>query len=223
VGVNGLIWQLRQGIAKHGPWKSFLIVMERLWRAAARRWRRREELRFDRDRGIDTTGIGELPADSERVRYQATMPETFLRLIRSLGIDTQLFRFIDLGCGKGRTLVLAQELGFRRITGVELDEGLTELARRNLGTAEIHHLDAGMYEFPPEPTVLYFYNPFMEDTMRKVMANLKRSLTTHPVYVVYYNPVLANLLDEQPFLERIHSERNAVIYHAPAPGSFEAR
>ena len=39
---------------------------------------------------------------------------------------------MDLGCGKGRVLMLAVEYGFARVTGVDYSASLCEIARRNL-------------------------------------------------------------------------------------------
>lgn len=214
--------QLRRGVAKHGPRQALLIVSKRLGSGIRRRWRRRYELIFDRARGIDTTGLGAIPEGGDAVRYQATMPKRFLRLMRALEIEPSLFTFVDLGCGKGRTLILAAELGFRRVIGVEFESHLAEAAKRNAeaigAAAEIYDLDASLYAFPSEPLIVYLYNPFLDTTMQRVLANLRASLETspRPVYVVYYNPVLAELLDHQPFLVRVRSERDAAIYRVRA-------
>jgi hypothetical protein len=48
--------------------------------------------------------------------------------------DPSQFAFVDLGCGKCRTLILAAEHGFRPVIGVELDLPLTGIARSSAET-----------------------------------------------------------------------------------------
>ena len=42
------------------------------------------------------------------------------------------FTFVDLGSGKGRTLLMASDYPFRRIIGVELLPSLHQIAQENL-------------------------------------------------------------------------------------------
>src|SRR5271167_1667373 len=39
--------------------------------------------------------------------------------------------FVDLGSGKGKTLLIAGRLPYRRVVGVEIDKELSQCARRN--------------------------------------------------------------------------------------------
>src|SRR5579872_1324030 len=80
---------------------------------------------FDRSRKVDTGG--QIPAFILRhdgVRYQAVEPNSFMNAVGSLDIDVAEFRFVDIGCGKGRALILARDLGFKSIIGVEISQSL---------------------------------------------------------------------------------------------------
>lgn len=66
------------------------------------------------------------------VSYEGTSPLGFLRLLRRLPIDPARFTFIDLGCGKGRTLILAARSQFRRAVGVEISPDVLAVAQRNV-------------------------------------------------------------------------------------------
>jgi SAM-dependent methyltransferase len=55
-------------------------------------------------------------------RWQASSPA------HTLGEYT----FIDFGCGKGRAALLASELGFREVVGVELNTKLADIAQTNV-------------------------------------------------------------------------------------------
>jgi SAM-dependent methyltransferase len=125
------------------------------------------------------------------------------------------FTFIDLGSGKGRTLLMASDYPFRRILGVELLPSLHEISRQNLRQykneaqkcfgLEAICADAGEFSFPDEPLVLYLFNPLPESGMRRVVLNLEQSLGRHPrpVYVLYHNPLLEHVLAESARLRKL--------------------
>jgi SAM-dependent methyltransferase len=150
------------------------------------------------------------------VAYSPTPGRQFSRILRSLPLrDVSPFTFIDLGCGKGRTLLIAAEHGYRHVVGVELDPDLTQVARRNIGaytaakpqwtgTIEVIEADAARYEFPDTPTVLFLFNPFGADTLREVISRIEQSLTENPrpLLVVYYNPVHQSLMDASRLLRK---------------------
>src|SRR5260370_9926823 len=90
----------------------------------------------------------------------------------SLPIEFDKFTFVDLGSGKGRTLLMAAEYPFRRIVGVELIAELHRAARQNIREyrsptqrcVQIDSVvvDAREFELPEEPLVLYLFNPLPE-------------------------------------------------------------
>ena len=114
---------------------------------------------FDRRHGTDTSGelaIWQTMASSPNacfgIRYQTSGEDVLLQVVISLGIDTRNFTFIDLGCGKGRTLLVAAKLGFRRVIGVEIGSELADIARTNLArlnvtNALVIHVDGDDYAF----------------------------------------------------------------------------
>ena len=50
----------------------------------------------------------------------------------SLAIDASRFTFVDLGCGKGKPLMVAASYGFRRLVGVDISAECIAIARRNI-------------------------------------------------------------------------------------------
>jgi SAM-dependent methyltransferase len=156
--------------------------------------------------------------------YQPTEPAAFREMLDAVqqapgpGQTTLNFRdftFVDLGSGKGRTLLMASDYPFRRILGVELLPSLHEIAQENLRkyksesqkcfTFEAICADATTFSFPEEPLVIFLFNPFPESGMRQVFANLQQSLRAHPrsVYVLYHNPLLEHVLSENVGLRKI--------------------
>jgi SAM-dependent methyltransferase len=156
--------------------------------------------------------------------YQPTEPAAFHEMLNRLQqepvsdqttLNFRDFTFVDLGSGKGRTLLMASDYPFRRIVGVELLSSLHKIAQENLRqyksasqkcfALESVCADATLFAFPDEPLVLFLFNPFPESGMRQVFANLERSLRAHPrpVFVIYHNPLLEHVLSERPLLRKI--------------------
>jgi hypothetical protein len=80
------------------------------------------------------------------------------------------------------------------------------------------------FPFPLEPTVLFLFNPFSEAGLRRMIEGLERSVREHPraVYVVYHNPVLGRVLDENVGLKKITGTHQFAIYQATVWNSHES-
>ena len=171
--------------------------------------------------------------------YQPTEPVAFHEMLDALqqtlnsgetGLDLRDFTFIDLGSGKGRTLLIASEYPFRRIVGVELLPSLHEIAKENLGkykseTQKCFALeavcgDATEFPFPDEPLVIFLFNPFGESGMRRVMTSLERSVRARPraVYVLYHNPLLEHTLNESGVLRKIAGTHQYSVFGSVSSG-----
>jgi predicted RNA methylase len=134
------------------------------------------------------------------------------------------FTFIDLGSGKGRTLLMASEYPFRRILGVELLPSLHQIAQENLHqyksesqkcfVLESICADATAFPLPADPLVIFLFNPFPESGMRQVVAKLDQSLREHPrpVYMLYHNPLLEHTLSESKKLRKIAGEQQYSLF-----------
>jgi hypothetical protein len=160
--------------------------------------------------------------------YQPTEPALFREMLDALSrqshFDFHDFVFIDLGSGKGRTLLMASDYPFRRIVGVELLRSLHQAAQENLSKYQSEAQkcfalesicgDATEFSFPAEPTVLYLFNPFPESGLRRVIANLEESLRQNPraVYVLYHNPLLEHVLRESAGLRKLHATHQYALY-----------
>jgi SAM-dependent methyltransferase len=162
--------------------------------------------------------------------YQPTEAGLFHEMLDALcerrHADFHDFVFVDLGSGKGRTLLMASDYPFRRIVGVELLPALHQAAQENLSryrsesqkcfALESICADATEFAFPEEPTILYLFNPFPEAGLRRVMANLERSLREHPraVYVLYHNPLLEQVLSESQALKKVGGTHQYAVYES---------
>jgi predicted RNA methylase len=179
---------------------------------------------FDKRHGTDTSGIVHLwncaidsPNARTGVRYSATGDAALKAAVASLPIDPRDYTFLDLGSGKGRCLIVAHMLGFRRVIGVEFARDLVEVSRRNLVNlgidAEVVHQDVEDYRLPDVNLVVYMFNPFGERVMASVLERIEA--LTGCVYVVYYNPILARMVDGRTFLRRLTAPDGFALWNKP--------
>ena len=201
----------------------------------ARRRSRYGDIDFDFEHGVDTTWA--TVSLRTRIRewfsggqYQPSDPELFRRILAALPIAVEGFTFIDLGSGKGRSLLMAASFPFRRIVGIELLDELNAAALQNIAryrsddqlcfAIESHSGDARRFDFPPEPIVLYLFNPFPEHVLREVLENLRSSWRVAPraVYVIYHHLIHQAVLAEQTWLQPIHRTHQYAVYKAVAEG-----
>jgi SAM-dependent methyltransferase len=191
----------------------------------------RETSDFDVKYGTDTGGLVQLwnftirsPNARFASAYQAIDEQALVDAISVLPDDPRTLTFIDLGCGKGRALLVAANLGFKQVIGVEFAHELAETAKKNLDilgitNAVVQQADAVDYHFPSGGIVVYLNNPFYQEVMQKVIANLKRSLPKK-LYVIYCTPRCAALFDSCGFLTRLIPPKrisNIQIWSATTP------
>jgi SAM-dependent methyltransferase len=172
---------------------------------------------FDKRYGLDTCGLVPLerlsvtgPNKSRGGMYQGTEVLSLRKLfgsIRRAFVPGDVF--VDLGCGKGRTLCVAMEYGFRKVKGVEFARELCKIARENVRKykaagkiavpCEVIETDAAAYKVAPEDTVFYLFNPFDETVFREIMTKIEVSSKQHPrrILLLYNNPVHGNYFDQE--------------------------
>jgi hypothetical protein len=180
---------------------------------------------FDAAHGTDTSGliVAEELMDSRRsihnTGFYATAPSLFAQVAERLNIDHNRFTFIDLGAGKGRVMLLASQLPFKRVLGVEFIPELAAIANRNVELyqtparqcADVSCLleDVRDFVFPAEPLVIFLWHPFVGPVFEKVMENLGASLQSNPreVYVVYLKPEFEEMVVRIPAMKKLWSEK----------------
>ncbi|MFB3916983.1 MAG: hypothetical protein ACE14M_09645 [Terriglobales bacterium] len=215
----------RESLRERGVWRTleeagvqgFNLLRDYM---PARRRLRYGDIDFDCDFGVDTTWANVTLGTRLREilagrQYQPTDPPLFREIITGLEIEYPEFTFVDLGSGKGRGLLLASEFPFRRIVGVELLPELHAIAQQNVrkftspaqrcNTFELWCGDARQFTFPPEPSVIFMFDPFSGHVLREVLANLGRSVEQRPreLIVIYQNPVQEEaFIKAAPFLKK---------------------
>jgi SAM-dependent methyltransferase len=193
-----------------------------------RRRQRYGDIDYDFDFHVNTTGA--TVAWRDRLLghflspYQPTEPALFHEMLAALSIDFSQFTFIDLGSGKGRTLLMAADYPFRRVLGVEILPELNHTAQENIrhyqsATQKCFVIesiceDARAFVFPPEPTVLYLFNPLPEAALVHVLGKLEGSLLTQPraCTVLYHNPLLEPVFAQSDTLKKRLGTHQYSIY-----------
>jgi SAM-dependent methyltransferase len=225
--------EARQMVANYG-WRAAATTARRHLRAKLNRhhsstggdptlWQPTDEHAFDREHGVDTSGLirGEALVTGSRndrwnTAYYGIGVSVFHRVVEQVPARIREgATFIDLGCGKGRALLLASGYRFRQVVGVEIAPSLHGIAVENARRYRSMHPevapidvllgDAARYVFPSGPLLLYLYHPFCRPVLDQVLKNLGESLEREPreVAVVYINDELRDAFDRAPFLDRI--------------------
>jgi SAM-dependent methyltransferase len=189
---------------------------------------------FDRRFGVDTSGViaqADLDVDDPSwvhgSAYVATSPIDFAEVLAPFALDPARAAFVDLGCGKGRVLMMAGALPFQRVLGVEYSQTLADIARRNLASyrgarraqsIEVVTGDASAFAYPEGDLVVFMYHPFDEVVMQRVVdaLRLRQRTSPHRLLVLYFKPVHAALWQAANFVEtRFESSRYSVYEAAP--------
>ena len=238
--LNSICSRWKEEREKEAWWptlKSFVSAFGDFLRDStpARRRQRYGDIDYDWDHRVDTTGatVGwrERLLGSLHSPYQPTEAALFHEMLTSLKINFRDFTFIDLGSGKGRTLLMASDYPFRRILGVELLPQLHAVAQSNIAAYkkdsqlcfELESIcaDARDFEFPTGPTVLYLFNPLPVSGLDTILENMKQSLhkVPRPLYVLYHNPEHETLFAKYRYLQKTGGTHQYSLYVAIPPFS----
>lgn len=191
----------------------------------------REENEFDRKYNVNTSGDvsqDQLSVNSENqvfaTKYQPIQNIDFSQILKELNLDYSNISFIDFGSGKGRAILLASALKFKKIIGIEFSELLNNIAKENIkkycgkklcDNFELICMDAAKYSIPIDDNlVLFFYNPFSQLVMEKVAHNIINSFQQKPrrIVIIYFEPVYQNAFNNISFLTKIKVNEKLCIY-----------
>ena len=217
--------QLRWSIAVRGVAGTTQLIVRRVFRPS--RVAEQRSHAFDITYGVETSGrisgadLGAgHPHDVHNTAYLAVPPSRFQAAIAqwqsSPGARSiEEYAFVDLGCGKGRALLLASGMKFRECLGVELDPGLAGIAQRNLerwvadGRAlcptRVVKADVLEAELPRLPGLIYLYNPFRGLVLRRLLQVLEAHVAVDAgeLDLIYLIPEEAAEFEHFPRFERI--------------------
>jgi SAM-dependent methyltransferase len=179
---------------------------------------------FDQRHGMDTGGLiyGEdlgsgHPHDVHSAGYYATAPSLFegavaawRETVAGTGFELSDYALVDVGCGKGRVVMLAAEHPFREVVGLELNPELARVARKNLRrwmrapracrSVRIVAGDAVSVPFPDGPVVFFFFNSFEREMVELLLGRLAdlRARRAAPVDLIYVHPEFGHCIRQTP-------------------------
>ena len=189
---------------------------------------------FDKKYGTDTGGylspeelVTGRTNDALNYGYSAIAPSVFREACRrwrdtlpAVSGRVEAYSFVDVGAGKGRALLLASEVPFRRIIGVELNSDLARIAQRNLARWErltrsktsirAVQEDALNFRWPRPPLLVYLYNPFDCSLIARLadkLAALSSSSASSLVDILYVNPTCSDALTSSGVFSRLWTAR----------------
>jgi SAM-dependent methyltransferase len=243
--LNALPRWWKEQVGQKGAAGACSLLARELWQflrdsTPARRRQRYGDMEYDWEYRVNTTsgavGWRERLLGVFHSAYQPTDPAMFREMMAVLPIRFDQFTFVDLGSGKGRTLLLASEYPFQKIVGVEILPELHRAAEENIrayrqstgrgGQIDAILADASEFDFPQTPLVVYLFHPLPEAGLRRVIGRLEESLmkAPRPVWIVYHNPVLEAVLSGSQMLEPMGRGEHYSLYRAkearasPLPG-----
>lgn len=188
---------------------------------------------FDEIYGVETSGLipaSELSTGHENDEHVTAYYGVAPSILRSLVDDWKksdpphridAYSFIDIGAGKGRAMLVASQLGFRAVVGIELNPTLATVARRNVDAwLDAHRADATApaispitlleqdalaTDLPVVPTVLFLFHPFEAPVLKRLLRRIESRFARRPreLDVLYVNSECRELLDEHPAFERL--------------------
>jgi hypothetical protein len=188
---------------------------------------------FDQIHGVETSGLVPAanlvtghPNDEHVTAYYGVAP-SILRSLIDLWRETpppepiHNYTFIDIGAGKGRAMLVASELPFRQIIGIELNPAMAAIASQNIGHWQQSHTadttaprlaplqlleqDALTFDFPSTPTLVFLFHPFEAPVLKQLLRRIetqfaKRSGTLD---ILYVNAECRTVLDKHPAFTRL--------------------
>ena len=179
--------------------------------------------RFDSKYHVDTTQAALLKnftTSSDDVigyPYVGASPWVAGKAIDWLPKPLDQFVFVDVGCGKGRILLVAAERKFKRVIGIDIAEELLDVARENVKQFQQHcvnttqieiiKIDATKFAWPPEKCVLFYFAAPSDDggVLNMVLKSAHRSFNENPreMYLILVNDYGEYRMDNLPFLKNV--------------------
>lgn len=124
-------------------------------------------------------------------------------------------QFFDLGCGKGKALLVFAKIFGARLTypavGIEYDHSLAALATRNIEKCQFAKDKIEIYAdsavnvpnyIKSDTLIIYLYNSFQGETLRAVLETLRST----PHILIYVDPAEQDILPKYGYT--VHKKNN---------------
>lgn len=187
---------------------------------------------FDQIHGVDTSGLVPAanlitghPNDEHVTAYYGVAP-SILRILIELWRETpppypiHSYTFVDIGAGKGRAMLVASELPFHKVVGIELNPALSNTAQQNLyhwiqshstdttaprlAPIQLLEQDALTFDFPSTPTLVFLFHPFEAPVLKQLLGRVETQFAKRPgtLDILYVNAECRTVLDKHPAFTR---------------------
>jgi len=142
--------------------------------------------------------------------YEAVNYYMLERLLKTFIHLSGATSIIDLGCGKGRVMVVAAHLGFKKLIGIDFAKELCEEATLNMERTKaiINDIEwkvvyGNVLDYPiqPDDAVFFMFNPFVEETLSLFLDKLEISCKENPrkLWFLYASPQHAVTLEKRGY------------------------
>ena len=192
---------------------------------------------FDLAHGVDTSGLVPAanlvtghPNDEHVTAYYGVAP-SILRTLITRWRETppphpiHSYTFIDFGAGKGRAMLVASELPFRKVIGIELNPDLAGIAQANLthfrkahaadptatnlAPTQLLQQDPLAFDLPSTPCVAFLFHPFEAPVLKALLRRIESQFAKYPANkspaldLLYVNAECREVLDHHPAFTRL--------------------
>jgi hypothetical protein len=183
---------------------------------------------FDLQFGVRTSGLvagrhlkSGHPHDRHATAYFGVAPSVLTALIRRWrrtkpAAPLAQTTFIDVGSGMGRAVLVASQLPFKAVIGVELHPVLARLARRNLRVwreaartvcpVRLIEGDAVEHQLPRGAILAFLFNPFGATVLRRLLRAWQKHLRARPASldILYVNNEQEHVLEAMRGFTRLY-------------------
>lgn len=188
---------------------------------------------FDLAHGVDTSGLvpaGHLvtghPNDEFVTAYYGVAP-SILRTLIEMWRETipphpiHSYTFVDIGAGKGRAMLVASEMGFHQVIGIELNPEMADIAQRNLdlwvaehvadstaprlASIRLYEQDALTFDLPRTPVLAFLFHPFEAPVLKRLLRRIEAQFAKYSgtFDLLYVNAECREVLDNHPAFTRL--------------------
>ncbi len=188
---------------------------------------------FDQIHGVETSGLVPAanlvtghPNDEHVTAYYGVAP-SILRALIDLWRETpppspiHSYTFVDIGAGKGRAMLVASQLAFRQVIGIELNPAMVAIAQQNLdhwrsshdadstasrlAPTQLIEQDALTFDFPQTPTLVFLFHPFEAPVFKALLRRIETQFAKRPgmLDILYVNAECRTVLDKHPAFTRL--------------------
>ena len=146
-----------------------------------------------------------------------------LKKIFHLIPNKKKLNFVDIGCGKGKVLLIASLFGFKKISGIDIHQKLLKISKKNISIFQkttkkkininLTRIDARHYNIEND-NVFYFFNPFSHVVLNVILRAIKKN-NKKETYIIYCAPKTDNYILNSQFkkiAQETYNTHSFVLY-----------